>query len=315
MIDWKSAFPKQCHKLGIESFIQNGVRPSLIPILINYFQNRRMVVKFGNATSQPKTLNGGGPQGATFGILEYLSQSNSNANCVESENRFKFIDDLTILEIINVLNIGLASHHTKQQVPNNIITSNLFLPSSNTKSQLFLDTISEWTKKQKMQINEKKSKTMIFNFTKNTQFSTQLKINDIELEVVDHMKLLGIIITDDLKWDKNTEFIVKKANARMQLLHKMKKFNPPIDDMKTIYILFIRSLLEQCSSLWHKSLTEEDNNSIERVQKSAFKIILQNKYESYENALKRLDMLSLKERREELFEKFKIHNYKNEKLK
>ena len=95
----------------------------------------------------------------------------------------------------------------------------------------------------------------------------------------------------------------------------MKKFNPPIDDMKTIYILFIRSLLKQCSSLWHKSLTEEDNNSIERVQKSAFKIILQNKYESYENALKRLDMLSLKERREELFEKFTIHNYKNEKLK
>ena len=37
LIDWNNAFPRQCPKLGIESFIQNGVRPALIPVLINYF--------------------------------------------------------------------------------------------------------------------------------------------------------------------------------------------------------------------------------------------------------------------------------------
>ena len=42
LIDWKDAFPKQCPKLGIESFIRNGVRPSLIPVLINYFQDSEM---------------------------------------------------------------------------------------------------------------------------------------------------------------------------------------------------------------------------------------------------------------------------------
>ena len=34
LIDWNSAFPRQCPELGIESFIQNGVRASLIPTLI-----------------------------------------------------------------------------------------------------------------------------------------------------------------------------------------------------------------------------------------------------------------------------------------
>ena len=34
-IDWKSAYSHQCHKLGIESFIRNGVRPALIPLLIS----------------------------------------------------------------------------------------------------------------------------------------------------------------------------------------------------------------------------------------------------------------------------------------
>ena len=38
LVDWKQAFSRQCPQLGIESFIKNGVRPSLIPLLINYFQ-------------------------------------------------------------------------------------------------------------------------------------------------------------------------------------------------------------------------------------------------------------------------------------
>ena len=32
------------------------------------------------------------------------------------------------------------------------------------------------------------------------------------------IKLLGVTITDDLKWKENTANIVKKANSRMQLL-------------------------------------------------------------------------------------------------
>ena len=46
LVDWQQAFPRQCPKLGIQSFIKNGLRPSLIPVLINYFQDRKMKVKW-----------------------------------------------------------------------------------------------------------------------------------------------------------------------------------------------------------------------------------------------------------------------------
>ena len=97
LIDWNSAFPRQCPTLGVQSFIDNGVRPSLVPLLVNYFQDRQMTVTWHGCQSTPRKINGGGPQGATLGILEYLSQLNSSADCVSEENRFKFIDDLTIL--------------------------------------------------------------------------------------------------------------------------------------------------------------------------------------------------------------------------
>ena len=52
---------------------------------------------------------------------------------------------------------------------------------------------------------------MLFNFTKNYQFTTRLHENEENIEVVSEIKLLGTILTDDLKWDKNTSFLTKKG--------------------------------------------------------------------------------------------------------
>ena len=154
LYDWKEAFPRQCPKLGVKAFMECGVRSSLIPLIINYLQGRTMKVKWHGQTSTKRDLNGGGPQGATFGIWEYLAQSNSNANCVSQNRRFKFVDDLTTLEKINLLIVGLTSFNTKQSVPNDIPESNQYIPGNNLKSQEYLLKIKEWTDKQKMILNE-----------------------------------------------------------------------------------------------------------------------------------------------------------------
>ena len=157
-----------------------------------------------------------------------------------------------------------------------------------------------------MKLNVPKSKVMIFNFTKNHQFTTRVSIDNVNLEVVNKSKLLGTYITNDLKWDENTYNLVKKANARMQLLRKLSTFGASVQDLKHIYILFVRSTLEFSSSVWHTSLTQENEADLERVQKSAFRIILGNYYMSYENSLQNLNMETLKERREILFTKFTL---------
>ena len=156
LIDWSNAFPRQCPKLGIESFIKNGVRPSLIPVLVNYFQDRQMSVKWHGCRSVPKTIKGGGPQGATLGLLEYLSQSNNNADNVEVEDRFKFIDDLSILEIVNLLTVGITSFNVKFKVPSDLPNHNQFIPAESLKYQDWLNTIIGWAEEQKMLIYKKK---------------------------------------------------------------------------------------------------------------------------------------------------------------
>jgi hypothetical protein len=114
-----------------------------------------MEVKWNGVTSTERELNGGGPQGATFGIWEYLVQSNNSADCVNPDYRYKFVDDLTLLEKINLLVIGLSSFNCKSTVPYNIPTHNQFIPAEHLESQGNLKEIQEWTENRKMILNKK----------------------------------------------------------------------------------------------------------------------------------------------------------------
>ena len=141
LYDWSQAFDRQCPKLIIESFIENGVRPALIPVLINYFQGRKMYVKWHGLVSQERLLPGGGPQGSSVGLISYMSQSISSAQFVPSDLRYKFVDDLTILEIINLVSVGISSYNFKQHVASDIGIDQKFISSSNLQSKVYLSLI------------------------------------------------------------------------------------------------------------------------------------------------------------------------------
>ena len=152
---------------------------------------------------------------------------------------------------------------------------------------------------------------MIFNFTDKFQFTTRLKLNEENMRVIKCKKLLGTIIQDDLKWDQNTARLVKKANKRMILLRKLAEFNAPIKDLIHIYILYIRSILEQSCVVWNSSLSEKNIQDLERVQKCAVKIITKRNKMSYKKILLKLDLQDLQDRRNYLCENFAIKSLKN----
>ena len=72
-----------------------------------------------------------------------------------------------------------------------------------------------------------------------------------------------------------------------------------IQETKLLGVLINNKLhLEQSCQVWHSSLTLENITDMERVQKKALKIILQEKYFSYANALEVLGLESLFDRRQ-----------------
>ena len=143
----------------------------------------------------------------------------------------------------------------------------------------------------------KKTQSMIFNFTSNFQFTTRMVEDNVYIEVVSEVKLLGTWITSDLSWNKNTAFLTKRAYARMQLLHKAAKFTRSKRDLKSIYTTFIIPVLEQSSCVWHSSLTLENASDLERVQKAAVKIIMGTHFIDYTHALNELKIQVLSHRK------------------
>ena len=185
------------------------------------------------------------------------------------------MDDLYVLEVINLINVGISSFNCKQQVPSDLPVHGQFVDSSNLKSQVYLDKINLWTEAQQMIISEKKTKTMVVNFTDKYQFHTRLQLKGKTIEDVKITKMLGTILTSTLSWDENCANIIKKVNARMQLIRKVWSFGSSINEMVHLWKVFCRSILEQTCVLWDSGLTQENRSSLERTQKTFLRLILE----------------------------------------
>ena len=153
-------------------------------------------------------------------------------------------------------------------------------------------------------LHYKKTKVMIFNPCTSVDFMPELCLDDNELEVVDEVRLLGLIIRSDLKWVSNTDNMVTKANKKLWILRRLKYLGAEVSDLVDIYMKQIRSILELAVPVWHDSITLAEQTDIERIQKSATYIILGECYVSYREALKSLGMETLKSRRDKLCLKF-----------
>ena len=118
------------------------------------------------------------------------------------------------------------------------------------------------------------------------------------------MKLLGVIVSDDLRWHENTLFITKKAYSRIWIIRRLKQMGASSQILLDTYYKQIRSVLEFASVVWTAGLTKENITQIERVQKSVLGVILGSNYKSYEEACQELKVKTLTERRKELSLKF-----------
>ena len=143
----------------------------------------------------------------------YISLTNGNLNFLDTDEKFKFVDDASFLEVLNLLSIGLSSFNAKLQVPTDLSPECFFLPTEFTTSQKTLNNITKWTKDNEMKLNCDKTKYMIMNFCNSAQFQTRLYIEQEMIEKVRESQLLGVIISDDLTWHSNTKAITKKSKS------------------------------------------------------------------------------------------------------
>ena len=86
-----------------------------------------------------------------------------------------------------------------------------------------------------------------FTFRRRRNFPHKYNIDE-RIEIVEQAELLVLILTSDLKWDENTNYLVKDPNRRMIMLKAASKFTRNKKVLRQIYYSRIRCKLEQSAA-------------------------------------------------------------------
>lgn len=125
-----------------------------------------------------------------------------------------------------------------------------------------------------------------------------LTVNDQLLEAVPTNKLLGVMLTSDLKRNKHDEYICSKARKRFYALRMLKRSGVPLSDLRSVYRYFIRSVLEYACPVWHTSLSLHWRDDVGDIQRRTIWRIYP--YLSYSLGLHELNLATLFDGRQSL---------------
>ena len=320
MVDFQKAFNRQDHATLITILSEEmGVPGWLLHIIMGFLSNRQLLVSYMGEESGSKAMPGGGPQGTVLGMLLFIVLVNRagfpkqdrtfgtritqgvNVRNAINNLHLKYVDDLTLLESMSLKDVLTVNPQQQWDRPLNFHqrTEHVLDPSQ-SEMQNQLDLLDIYAETNKMKINQAKTKLMLFNAAKHYDFQPEIVLNNESVELVEQMKLLGVTITSDLKWHENTNQITKKAFGRIWMLRRLRGMGASQQVLLDVYCKHVRSVVEFAAVVWMSGLTRENIMQIERVQKSAFAVVLGAHYKSYDEACESLSMDTLEKRREQL---------------
>uniref|UniRef100_A0AAQ6IKW0 Alkylated DNA repair protein AlkB homologue 8 N-terminal domain-containing protein n=1 Tax=Anabas testudineus TaxID=64144 RepID=A0AAQ6IKW0_ANATE len=130
-----------------------------------------------------------------------------------------------------------------------------------------------WCEDNNLTLNTDKTKEMIVDMRKKSSTHQPLFIRELEVERVSSFKYLGVNISEDLTWTLNTTQLVKKAQQRLYFLRRMRKFGMSPKILNSFYSCVVESVLTSCITVWYGNTTVADRKRLQRVVKTAEKII------------------------------------------
>jgi len=234
-------------------------------------------VQYQSALSEWEILSCGVPQGTLFGPIIFVAMINDAADNSRTSG-FKYVDDLSLAEV------------RPAGVPSRI--------------HLDVQDMDEWCNENHLQLNPSKCKVMQVCFKLSPPCPPDLEIAGKKLEVVTETKILGLTIQSNLCWDHHVNSMISKCSRRLYMLSRLKRFGIPVKDLVSVYVGYVRPLVEYAVPVWNGSITARQTQQLERIQKRACRIILGPTYTTYTEALATTNLQSLVDRRYHLCSQF-----------
>ena len=89
-----------------------------------------------------------------------------------------------------------------------------------------------------------------------------ININGTSIETVEHFKLLGIWISNNLTWDYHCDKMLSKMNQRLFLLRQLKRSGIKDSELVIYFKAIIRSVADYACQVFHSGLTEAQTEDL-----------------------------------------------------
>ena len=274
-LDLSKAFDTVNHNILLSKLEKYGIRSKPLCWFKSYLSNRKQFVELNSCKSRFETIKYGVPQGSVLGPLLFLLYINDLSKSSSLLNFLSFADDTTI-------------HYSNNSLINLFSTLNFELKK-----------VSTWLKLNKLTLNTDKTKYLIFSSVQKLyrikgKYTKDIVLNDTPIERVDKIKLLGVIISEDFKWEAYITSLCNKLSRNVAIINKLKNYISSSILLK-LYNTLITPHINYCITVWGNS--ESYNlDRVLRLRKKAVSSICRVSFLDHSNPLfKQFNILKVDE--------------------
>ena len=245
-IDFSKAFDTVPRDILFKKLLRQGINGRFFNIIKNIYNNDEACVKMHNQCTETFKINQGVRQGCVLSPLLFnifLSDLAKKLNSIEGKVQVHDREVNTLFWADDII---------------------MFTKEENTLREM-LETLEEYTKENKLEINTDKTKIMIFNKT-GRLMRRAFHINGIQLENVRTYKYLGFLLTPSGEINSGLHDLRDRAlKAFMKLRNNLgTSFNQDIMTTLTLVDAMIKPILLYNSDFWG-CMKLPKNNPIENL--------------------------------------------------